>query len=193
VTGVSKLLRADCGVENHKVFARLQQAGWEYSIGAKMAKHVRALSSRSSTDQQTLKVTRLGATWSTSATLAQGTYTAQATQTDAAANVATSTTNAFTVDTTAPTLTALQMFRRQRRRRDRSGEGDIQRGARTLDRDRALDTDGNPEQCPPPLRVNLGGGRDARADSAPRRRRHRRRLLHGCARGQRQRHPPRGR
>ncbi|MEN3282786.1 MAG: large repetitive protein [Solirubrobacteraceae bacterium] len=60
---------------------------------------------------QTLTPTRSTNTWSTTAaTLAQGTYTAQATQTDAAGNTATSAANTFTVDTTAPALTALQMF-----------------------------------------------------------------------------------
>jgi Bacterial Ig-like domain len=60
---------------------------------------------------QTLTPTRSGGSWSTTAaTLAQGTYTAQATQTDAAGNIATSSANTFAVDTTAPALTALQMF-----------------------------------------------------------------------------------
>ncbi|HEX7298603.1 MAG TPA: Ig-like domain-containing protein, partial [Solirubrobacteraceae bacterium] len=55
---------------------------------------------------QTLTPTRSGATWTTTAaTLAQGTYTVQATQTDTAGNVATSAANTFTVDTTAPTVT----------------------------------------------------------------------------------------
>jgi len=61
------------------------------------------------TDHQTLNVTRSGATWSTTTKLAQGTYTAQATQTDAAGNVATSSANTFTVDTTAPALSTLNM------------------------------------------------------------------------------------
>jgi len=39
-TGV-KLLRADSGFWNTKVFARLEQAGWQYSIGARMIKSVR--------------------------------------------------------------------------------------------------------------------------------------------------------
>jgi len=38
-TGV-KLMRADSGFQNAKVFARLEKAGWQYSIGVKMAKHV---------------------------------------------------------------------------------------------------------------------------------------------------------
>jgi hypothetical protein len=37
-----KLLRADSGFWNAKVFAKLEQAGWTYSIGVRMAKHVRA-------------------------------------------------------------------------------------------------------------------------------------------------------
>ncbi|MGH3851420.1 MAG: transposase, partial [Pseudonocardiaceae bacterium] len=38
-TGV-KLLRADSGFWNTKVFARLEQAGWQYSIGVRMHKAV---------------------------------------------------------------------------------------------------------------------------------------------------------
>jgi hypothetical protein len=37
-----KLLRADSGVWNTKVFERLQRAGWQYSIGVRMIKTVRA-------------------------------------------------------------------------------------------------------------------------------------------------------
>jgi Transposase DDE domain group 1 len=40
-TGV-KLLRADSGFQNTKVFERLQRAGWQYSIGARMIKTIRA-------------------------------------------------------------------------------------------------------------------------------------------------------
>jgi hypothetical protein len=36
-----KLLRADSGFWNNKVFKRLEQAGWLYSIGVRMTKHVR--------------------------------------------------------------------------------------------------------------------------------------------------------
>jgi hypothetical protein len=58
---------------------------------------------------QTLTPTRSTTTWSTTAAaLAQGTYTAQATQTDTAGNVATSAANTFVVDTTAPTVTVNQ-------------------------------------------------------------------------------------
>jgi hypothetical protein len=35
-------LRADSGFWNAKVFTKLEQAGWTYSIGIRMAKHVRA-------------------------------------------------------------------------------------------------------------------------------------------------------
>jgi len=38
-----KLLRADAGFYNSKVFARLERAGWTYSIGVRMTKPVRAL------------------------------------------------------------------------------------------------------------------------------------------------------
>ena len=37
-----KLLRADSGFWNTRVFAKLERAGWTYSIGIRMAKHVRA-------------------------------------------------------------------------------------------------------------------------------------------------------
>jgi Transposase DDE domain group 1 len=37
-----KLLRADSGFWNVKVFKRLETAGWQYSIGVRMTKHVRA-------------------------------------------------------------------------------------------------------------------------------------------------------
>ena len=37
-----KLMRADSGFWNTKVFTKLEQAGWTYSIGIRMAKHVRA-------------------------------------------------------------------------------------------------------------------------------------------------------
>ena len=57
----------------------------------------------------TLTPTRVGAAWNTTATtLAQGTYTAQATQTDTATNVGTSSANTFVVDTTPPTVTINQ-------------------------------------------------------------------------------------
>jgi hypothetical protein len=36
-----KLMRADSGFWNAKVFARLERAGWTYSIGIRMVKHVR--------------------------------------------------------------------------------------------------------------------------------------------------------
>src|ERR1700757_2550172 len=41
-TGV-KLLRADSGFWNNKVFKRLERAGWQYSIGVRMQKGVRAV------------------------------------------------------------------------------------------------------------------------------------------------------
>ena len=36
-----KLLRADSGFWNSKVFKRLERAGWQYSIGVRMQKGVR--------------------------------------------------------------------------------------------------------------------------------------------------------
>jgi hypothetical protein len=38
----AKLLRADSGFWNNKVFARLETAGWQYSIGVRMHKAIRA-------------------------------------------------------------------------------------------------------------------------------------------------------
>ena len=62
--------------------------------------------SATGTPVQTRTPTRSGATWTTTATtLAAGTYTAQATQTDTAGNTGTSTANTFTIDTTKPTAT----------------------------------------------------------------------------------------
>ena len=59
------------------------------------------------TVNQTIPVTRSGATWSTPSllVLADGTYTAQATQVDSVGNTGTSSANVFTVDTTGPTVT----------------------------------------------------------------------------------------
>ncbi|MGI8714004.1 MAG: IS1380 family transposase [Solirubrobacteraceae bacterium] len=37
-----KLLRADSGFESKKITARLQRAGWTYSIGARQHKHIKA-------------------------------------------------------------------------------------------------------------------------------------------------------
>jgi Bacterial Ig-like domain len=57
---------------------------------------------------QTKTVTRSGTTWSTTAsTLAVGTYTVQATQTDTSGNTGTSNANTFTVDTSKPTATSV--------------------------------------------------------------------------------------
>jgi hypothetical protein len=56
----------------------------------------------------TRPVTKTAATWSTAVTtLGQGTYTAQATQSDSAGNIATSAAHTFTIDTTAPTRVSL--------------------------------------------------------------------------------------
>jgi hypothetical protein len=83
---------------------------------------------------QTLTPTRTLATWTTTAaTLAQGTYTVQATQTDTAGNIATSTANTFTVDTTAPALTALEMF-------DADADGKIDQVKATFDETLASST-----------------------------------------------------
>jgi hypothetical protein len=38
----SKLLRADSGFESRKIMARLQTAGWTYSIGVRQHKHIKA-------------------------------------------------------------------------------------------------------------------------------------------------------
>jgi hypothetical protein len=65
-------------------------------------------SSATGTPVQTRTATRSGTAWSTTATtLAAGTYTAQATQTDNASNTGTSNANTFTIDTTKPTATSV--------------------------------------------------------------------------------------
>ncbi|MDX6642825.1 MAG: large repetitive protein, partial [Solirubrobacteraceae bacterium] len=62
-------------------------------------------SDTSGTLVQTRSATRSGSSWSISATtLAQGTYTAQAQQSDTAGNSSSSSTTTFKVDTTAPTV-----------------------------------------------------------------------------------------
>lgn len=62
--------------------------------------------SATGTPVQTLTPTRTGGTWSTTAaTLTSGTYTAQASQSDASDNTGTSAAHTFTVDTIAPTAT----------------------------------------------------------------------------------------
>ena len=56
----------------------------------------------------TRSVNRSGATWTTSVTtLPQGTYTAQATQSDSSGNTTTTPTRTFTIDTTAPTRASI--------------------------------------------------------------------------------------
>jgi hypothetical protein len=63
-------------------------------------------SSATGSPVQTLTPTRSAASWSTTAaTLASGTYTAQASQSDASGNTGTSAPHSFTVDTIAPTAT----------------------------------------------------------------------------------------
>jgi hypothetical protein len=66
-------------------------------------------STATGTPVQTKTPTRVGATWTTTAsTLTAGsTYTVQATQSDSAGNTGTSTANTFTVDTTKPTATSV--------------------------------------------------------------------------------------
>ena len=65
--------------------------------------------STTGTPLQTKTVSRgAGTTWSTTAsTLAQGTYTVQATQTDTSGNTGTSDANTFTVDTRKPTAASI--------------------------------------------------------------------------------------
>jgi Bacterial Ig-like domain len=65
-------------------------------------------SSATGTPVQTLTPTRNAATWTaTAATLANGTYTAKATQADGSGNTGSSSAVTFTVDTAAPTATAI--------------------------------------------------------------------------------------
>ncbi len=49
-----KLLRADSGFWNTKVFARLEQAGWTYSIGVRMTVPVRELVEQIAEDNWTI-------------------------------------------------------------------------------------------------------------------------------------------
>jgi hypothetical protein len=65
-------------------------------------------SSATGTPVQTLTPTRTAATWTaTPATLADGTYTARATQANASGNTGTSTASTFAVDATRPTATSI--------------------------------------------------------------------------------------
>ena len=65
-------------------------------------------STATGTAVQTLTATRSGTSWSkTASTLAQGTYTVQATQTDTSGNTGTSNANTFKIDTTGPTATSI--------------------------------------------------------------------------------------
>ena len=65
-------------------------------------------STATGTAVQTLTATRSGTSWSKTAwTLAQGTYTVQATQTDTSGNTGTSNANTFKIDTTGPTATSI--------------------------------------------------------------------------------------
>lgn len=65
----------------------------------------------SGTPVQTRTATAAGAAWTTAATaLAQGTYTAQASQSDSASNTGVSAASTFTIDTTAPTATDIAAF-----------------------------------------------------------------------------------
>jgi Bacterial Ig-like domain len=71
-----------------------------------MTVRVYAGSSATGSPVQTLTPTRAGNSWSTTAaTLASGTYTATASQSDASGNTGTSAPHTFTVDTIAPTAT----------------------------------------------------------------------------------------
>jgi hypothetical protein len=64
--------------------------------------------SATGTPVQTLTPTRSAATWTaTAATLADGTYTARATQTDGSGNTGTSTASTFILDTARPTATSV--------------------------------------------------------------------------------------
>ena len=104
---------------------------------------------------QTLNVTRSGATWSTSATLAQGTYTAQATQTDAAGNVATSSANTFRIDKSAPTLSTLEML-------DRNANGKVDQVKATFSENLQTSTTTTPWTL---TNVPSGGSLDAASTS----------------------------
>lgn len=79
-------------------------AGNATGDAASVTVNVYSGSTATGTPITTRTVTRTNATWSTTLTnLAQGTYTAQATQSDSSSNTATSAARTFTIDSTAPT------------------------------------------------------------------------------------------
>jgi hypothetical protein len=81
-------------------------AGTDARDSATVTVKLYAGSSASGSPMQTLPATRSGGSWSIEpSTLADGTYTAQAEQTDAAGNTGTSGARSFTVDATAPDTT----------------------------------------------------------------------------------------
>jgi hypothetical protein len=78
-------------------------AGTAAGDSATVVARLYAGTAASGTPVQTLNATRAGAAWSaTPAALADGTYTAQATQSDSGGNTGTSGTRTFTVDTKRP-------------------------------------------------------------------------------------------
>ncbi len=83
-------------------------AGTDGADAATLTVRVYAGSGTDGSLVQTLAAARAGATWSVvPAPLASGTYTIQATQADAAGNAGVSAPRSFSIDTTAPTVTAI--------------------------------------------------------------------------------------
>lgn len=83
-------------------------AGNATGDGASVTVNVYSGSTATGTPITTRTVTRTNATWSTTLTnLAQGTYTAQATQSDSSSNTATSAARTFTIDSTPPTRVSI--------------------------------------------------------------------------------------
>ncbi|HEX7297782.1 MAG TPA: Ig-like domain-containing protein [Solirubrobacteraceae bacterium] len=83
-------------------------AGTATGDGTTVTVRVYAGASATGSPLQTLTPTRTGGSWSTTAaTLTSGTFTAQASQSDSSGNTGTSAAHTFTVDTIAPTATAV--------------------------------------------------------------------------------------
>jgi hypothetical protein len=106
--GVTLTTPADGTYQKSSTIALAGAAGNATGDGASVTVNVYAGSTATGTPVTTRTVTRTNATWSTTLTnLAQGTYTAQATQSDSSSNTATSAARTFTIDSTPPTRVSI--------------------------------------------------------------------------------------
>ena len=97
---------ADGATTNDTTPALSGAAGATAGDGSIVTVRVYAGSTATGTPVETLSTDRTGATWTaTAATLSDGTYTARATQNDAAGNTGTSAAHTFTIDTFVPDTT----------------------------------------------------------------------------------------